>query len=454
MRCGILRNNIKLKRCAKYFLRVGLTLAAFAVSGTALSVGADTAHAQAVDLSGLASSGYNVSVSSETTSVSGAVVQNGYRNWMATINNHTQASVDGAAITFMSGYNPSLFEAISSFPTTTSFGTLEAGNMQIAKLMTNGESIPVDYTLGYDSTKTTNVTSIPVGGGQQTVTVTIMPKDSRYIPSADSDISFHLFVYADSSVPGVTVVSTSGPNNLDQGEEVQTSIDQDRVHWQLGVPQVNKAYTFTATLHVPNDTGAPFDFQPIVQLDGQRHTDVVNDHVGPSVTVAEPTLDGDTLGSGAVTFSADGSDHVWSARHADIYGVVYEGTRQEEQQPLEVPIFIRPGSPQPAAINPSSRGIIPVAVLSTPTFDATTIKTSTVIFGPMGPTRANVLWAVRLDVNRDKRPDMLYFFRTQDAGFGCEAPGASIQGQTKKGQQIYGNSPIRIVGRCKKSNSL
>ena len=442
--------KVKLKRFTRYFLNAALLLGVFSVLGGGLLFETGTARAQTSDLSGLASSGYGVSVSPDTTNVSSTTIQHGNRSWMAIINNNMQSDATNAAISFNSGYNPTLFDAVSAFPVSTNFGTLPAGGLQIAKLFPSGDSMPVDYMLGYDSTKTTNVASIPAGGGQQTVTITVTPKDSRYVPSTNSDISFHLFVFADSSIPGVTVASTTDPNNLDQGEQVLTTVDPGQAHWQLGSPQINKTYTFTATLNVPNDTGAPFDFQPIVQLDGQRHTDVVNDQVGPSVTAPEPTLDGSTPGMGAMTFSADGSNHIWSARHADIYGVVYDGTQREEPQPLEVPILIKPGSPQPPAINPKSKAIIPVAVLSTPTFDATTINTSTITFGPMGPTRANPLWWLRLDVNRDKRPDMLFFFRTQDAGFGCEAPNAGIQGQTTSGQQIYGNSPIRIVGHCKK----
>lgn len=445
----IQKSRFRVRRITRYFYAFAIAVAAFAIWGGLQLMGAGTTRAQSTDLSGLASSGYGVSVSPETTSVDATTLQHGSRNWMAIINNQTTSSVNNAAISFMSGYSPSLFDSVASFPVSTNFGTLEPESMQIAKLFANDGSMPVDYTLGYDSTKTTNISSIPVGGGQQTVTITITPKDSRYIPAADSDISFHLFVFADSSIPGVTIASTTGPNNLDQGEDVQTTVDPEQVHWQFGSPQVNKSYTFTATLNVPNDTGAPFDFQPIVQLDGQRHTDVVSNFEGSSVTVPDPTLDGAAPGSGAVTFSADGT-HIWSARHADIYGVVYDGTQREEQQPLDVPILIKPGSPQPASINPKSKGILPVAVLSTSTFDATTINPSTITFGPMGPTRANPVWYIRLDVNRDRRPDMLFFFRTQDAGFGCEAPNAGIQGQTKTGQQISGNSPIRIVGHCKK----
>jgi hypothetical protein len=50
---------------------------------------------------------------------------------------------------------------------------------------------------------------------------------------------------------------------------------------------------------------------------------------------------------------------------------------------IEVTIDIKPGS-DPNAINPSSRGVIPVAILTTESFDATTVSPITVRFGPAG----------------------------------------------------------------------
>lgn len=282
-----------MRRLGGCLSRVGLAVVTLVLSGAVQLVTNGIVKAQPVDMSALAVSGYNVSVAPIATSVSGTTTQNGYRNWMSIINNNSQVDINNAAITYMSGYDPSHFDSVSSFPFATNFGTLTPGDSQTAKLLPGQDAIPVEYTLGYDSAKTTNTDVIPVGGGQQTVTVTIKPLDSRYISADNANASFHLFVFADDSIPGVTVASTTDPNNLDQGEQVQTTVDQGVVHWQLGMPQISKSYTFTATLNVPNTTGVPFAFQPFVQLDGQRHVNV-GDQTGSSVTVADSTLDGAT----------------------------------------------------------------------------------------------------------------------------------------------------------------
>jgi len=50
---------------------------------------------------------------------------------------------------------------------------------------------------------------------------------------------------------------------------------------------------------------------------------------------------------------------------------------------VTVGIDIKPGS-DPNSINPKSKGVIPVAILTDQNFDAATIDVSTVVFGPAG----------------------------------------------------------------------
>ena len=52
-----------------------------------------------------------------------------------------------------------------------------------------------------------------------------------------------------------------------------------------------------------------------------------------------------------------------------------------EEEAAEVVIDIKPGS-FPNSINPKNKGVIPVAILTTATFDATTVDPLSVTFGP------------------------------------------------------------------------
>ena len=113
---------------------------------------------------------------------------------------------------------------------------------------------------------------------------------------------------------------------------------------------------------------------------------------------------------------------------------------------LEITIDIKPGSDS-NSIDPRSKGVIPVAILTTDTFDATTVDPLSVKFGPTGATEAHER-GHREDVNGDGREDLVLHFRTQDTGIMCHDTSASLTGATLSGQVIYGSNSIRTVG-CK-----
>ncbi len=114
-------------------------------------------------------------------------------------------------------------------------------------------------------------------------------------------------------------------------------------------------------------------------------------------------------------------------------------------------IEIRHGS-NPNSINCSHNGVIPVAILTTSTaagepvdFDATTVDSSTVTFGPdkAGPThrRAHIK-----DVDSDGDMDMVLHFRQGSTGIQCGDVEACLTGQTSDGTPIEGCDAIRTVG--------
>ena len=78
-----------------------------------------------------------------------------------------------------------------------------------------------------------------------------------------------------------------------------------------------------------------------------------------------------------------------------------------------VEIDIKPGS-DPNSINPKSKGVIPVAILSSPTFDATTVDASSAEFGPdaASPVHNGHLE----DVDGDGDLDMVLHFKTASTG--------------------------------------
>ncbi len=111
-----------------------------------------------------------------------------------------------------------------------------------------------------------------------------------------------------------------------------------------------------------------------------------------------------------------------------------------------VRIDIKPAS-APNSINPRSRGKIPVAILTTESFDAPTVDRTTVLFGATGTETAPVHSALE-DVDRDGDTDMILQFNIQDTGIVCGNSAASLTGETLGGQTIKGTDSINTVG-CK-----
>jgi hypothetical protein len=84
---------------------------------------------------------------------------------------------------------------------------------------------------------------------------------------------------------------------------------------------------------------------------------------------------------------------------------------------LQVAIEIDPPSVAPVPIAPGNQGLFPVAILSTPTFDATTVNPATVGFGPNAAPNASP--ATVMDVNGDGLPDLVLHFDSKDTGIQC-----------------------------------
>jgi hypothetical protein len=112
--------------------------------------------------------------------------------------------------------------------------------------------------------------------------------------------------------------------------------------------------------------------------------------------------------------------------------------------PIKISIDIKPGS-FPNSLNPRSKGVIPVAVLTTDTFDAATVDGSSIRFAP---DEAEPVHYALEDVDWDGDLDMIFHFRTQKTGIKCGDTEATLIGEKVDGKQITGTDSIRTVG-CK-----
>jgi hypothetical protein len=114
---------------------------------------------------------------------------------------------------------------------------------------------------------------------------------------------------------------------------------------------------------------------------------------------------------------------------------------------LMVEIDIKPGS-YPNAINLKKKGLIPVAILTTPDFDATTVDPLSVQFGPDGAVEAHGKGHIE-DVDGDGDDDLVLHFKTQETGIEPGDTEASLIGMTFGGTVIYGSDSIVTVPKGK-----
>jgi hypothetical protein len=125
------------------------------------------------------------------------------------------------------------------------------------------------------------------------------------------------------------------------------------------------------------------------------------------------------------------------------HSVVFEDITVTGCHWTEVSIDIKPGS-DPNSINLKSKGVVPVAVLTTDDFDASTVDPETVLFADVEPVR----WKME-DVDDDGDMDMLFHFKTQELNLDENSTEATLTGDTTDGKQILGTDTVNIVPKAK-----
>jgi beta propeller repeat protein len=227
-------------------------------------------------------------------------------------------------------------------------------------------------------------------------------------------------------------------------EKYEPAIAGNRVAWNTNfVPNVDVYLSDLASGQTLQITSAP-EFQCCAAMDG----DIVTwgDHRGDlyfhdlstglqhRVTYDDPA---------AINTSVSGHRIVWQGAGAgyDIYMV-------ELAVPVE--IDIKPGS-DPNCFNADGHGVVPVAILTTDDFDASTVDPATVLLDGAGVSlrgRSNKLMAHEEDVDGDGDVDLVVQIEDMDNWFNSGQDGsATLTGETFDGQPIEGTDSICIVPR-------
>ncbi len=134
----------------------------------------------------------------------------------------------------------------------------------------------------------------------------------------------------------------------------------------------------------------------------------------------------------------------YGATHSVVFeGITVDGVLGEPPMApcFERSIDIKPGS-YPNSINLGSKGMVPVAVLTTDDFDASTVDPVTVEFAGAQPVR----WTME-DVDGDGDMDLLFHFKTQELHLDENSTEATLTGYTHDGEFIWGTDTVNIVSK-------
>ena len=136
---------------------------------------------------------------------------------------------------------------------------------------------------------------------------------------------------------------------------------------------------------------------------------------------------------------------LWGVSNTEMFAVSQFGQVYHSQSlvtTLVVDVDIKPGS-NTNPINLKSNGNIPVAILTTSTFDASSIDPLSVQFGPDGAFEVHAKGHIE-DVNGDGLNDMVLHFKTKDTGIEVGDTEACLTGSTLAGDDIEGCDSITV----------
>jgi hypothetical protein len=168
------------------------------------------------------------------------------------------------------------------------------------------------------------------------------------------------------------------------------------------------------------------------------------DELGASFEFDTPIVDASDLEEGVYDVRLVLQDDTGILSDPVVFPLAVPGCLVGNADEDEVRIDIKPDDSS-NNVNPYSRGVIPVAILGSETFDVTDVDAATLAFGPGGAPIAHPSGHLQ-DLNHDGVIDLVLHFRIQDTGIACADGAATLTGETTEGLPFQGTDSIQTVG--------
>ncbi len=283
-----------------------------------------------------------------------------------------------------------------------------------------------------------NQPPVAVAGADQSITCVVGSANVTLNGSGSNDPDNDPLAY--SWTLGASVVSTdaSFTTSLGNGTHTFTLTVSD------GVNQSSDQVTVTVeTDQTPPVLTVPDNISVAANTSGGYAGSIgsatAEDACGLPVTITSDAPAIFPLGETTVQYSA-----------VDNAGNVSTGSQTVTVNPYSILVDIKPGS-STNVVNFKNKGVIPVAVLTSSDFDATTLDVASLRFGPGNATEAHGKGHPE-DVDHDGDIDLMLHFDTQATGLTKSDGSGTLVGTTLSGIPVSG-SDVLNVGNLGKGSS-
>lgn len=334
------------------------------------------------------------------------------------------------------------------------FGGLDTPEAQLAALKTAADGSAWDSNMDGD---TTDAEDTPAGENPSwrngTTKVIVLVTDANYHVNGDPeypddpavDLQWPGPTYADTvaalNAEGIHVVILATSWSTGYYSQLATDTDGSVQLISSDSSDIVDAI-MTALEEIVTDVWWTASGDPEIEV--SLTPDVYFDQSGDTTVTFTETI---SVSSGLAPATYTKTVTFWANSHPAGGAILGTETITVTVEPEPVEIDIKPNS-DPNGLNPKGKGVVPVAIVTTEDFDATTVDPTTVRFGPdmAEPVHKDSSGHIE-DYDGDGDLDVIYHFNIQETGIAKGDTEATLTGETYGGVHISGTDSVKTAGK-------